>query len=670
VRAAGPDAPPRTRLAAAIVIAWAGGYVAFRVLGALSLFHPVVALAIAMPLAVATLHPRIRGPAWQALRADARAATHAVREAGTPLRVAMAATSAIALARLVRGLSAPPLAFDALTYHLARAATWVRHGDLTAFAAPDAWRYCARYPDAGDSLWAWALLPGSSDAMVPLASAATWAATLAGGYVAARALGGTRRSSIATALCVGTLPPVLQAMTAAYVDLPALALLLLGIGLAGRHAALAVLALALAAATRAAGLPWLAIGLAALARPRNAVACVAAAAIALPTYLDTWIATGNPLYPLPLSVAGVEVFAGSPEFLAVHSGAATGMEASAWTVLAALFVPTGLPHLNLGPSMPLLAGLGIAGALGAWRPGRRAAVAIAVAGAAVTVAAQLSGEVRGFLVVPWWLDKVGRFLLPAAAALIVLAAPLDGRIAAGIRVVAIGTGLALGLPLGWSGADVPGVLLAAACLVPAAVLVAIGPARRWVPAAVVVALAVVPAIRSASRYPTWAAAARGDAWDLHPASRSSLSAWPSWQALDGPEGRRVALTAGFDGVGHNWYTWPWFGSRLQNDVFHVPATRGGEIPDYAFSDATAPKLDRDAWIERLLATRADVLVALDPPPPERAWAESMPEVFRPLAEGPWGRAWSVDRAGRGSGGSISKPGGRFGPPPKPLSLGP
>ena len=147
-----------------------------------------------------------------------------------------------------------------------------------------------------------------------------------------------------------------------------------------------------------------------------------------------------------------------------------------------------------------------------------------------------------------------------------------------------------------------------------------------------------------ARYPTWQAAADGEAYDLHPANRLALSAWPVWQALDGESPVRIALAAGFDGVGHNWYTYPLFGSRLQNDVEYVPVTRDGRVMDYAAPDALAPRLDRSAWLHRLAERHIEVLVLLLPPPPEAAWVEQLPDVFAPLGSSPGAQAFRLDAA--------------------------
>ena len=136
-------------------------------------------------------------------------------------------------------------------------------------------------------------------------------------------------------------------------------------------------------------------------------------------------------------------------------------------------------------------------------------------------------------------------------------------------------------------------------------------------------------VRHACRYPVYAAAAEGVAFDAHPLAYAF--SWPVWEALDDGRPHRLAVSAGWDGKGHNWYRYPLFGSRLQNQVVYVPPTRDGTPLDYGLEDDPMAGASFAAWIGRLITLQIDTVVTLAPPPPvEVAWVRDHPELFRPL----------------------------------------
>lgn len=673
-----------TRMAAAVVLAGSLLVAGFETLTAVGAFRVDVVVGLGLlGLAALLATPGRQQEARRLLRADLANALVAAGKDDAWVRIAAATTGTLAAARLFRGLAAPPLAYDALTYHLARAATWVQTGAQDRFIAPDAWGYCTFYPAAGDALWAWAMLATHDDLLLAPAGALLWLAAVLGTYAGSRALGAARRAASLAALALGAAPCVLPHLAASYVDLPALAWLLNGFALAAVHArsgrrapaVLAAASLSLAAATRSSALPWLVLGLATIAvvearrqspageRARTIAACLAAALLAAPTYLGTWADTGSPFYPLAVRILDIPVFPGNDEFLWVHSGAAFGLERlPPLQIAAALFVPDPTaesPHLNLGPVAPLLLLLGTLGAARLLRRGPRAPAALALAIAAAVASGTFLWEgSAGFLAVPFWLDKVGRFLMPGLALALVLGAVVSSPLANAVRIAAIATGLWLSFPQGWSAPDTAATARIAAVLVPA-LLVGLASARAlaghgrpclaggFAILVLLAAMSAVPMFRADARYPTWAAASRGDAFDLHPANRRSLEAWPIWEALDGLEGTRIALAAGFDGVGHNWYTYPLFGSRLQNRVTYVPVTSDGQVLDYARGDLVQALADRNTWLARLAAEDIEVLVTLWPDPPETAWADALPDVFKPWGSTPGGRSFRVDQEALG-----------------------
>ena len=102
------------------------------------------------------------------------------------------------------------------------------------------------------------------------------------------------------------------------------------------------------------------------------------------------------------------------------------------------------------------------------------------------------------------------------------------------------------------------------------------------------------------------------------------------------------MTAGWDGIGHNWYRYPLLGSRLQNEFFYIPVTADGTVIDYrppvlAFHGSTAEP-GRGALREEGI----EYVVVLPPTAvPELYWMEQRPALFEPVAREPRAPLWSI-----------------------------
>src|SRR5262249_31307103 len=115
--------------------------------------------------------------------------------------------------------------------------------------------------------------------------------------------------------------------------------------------------------------------------------------------------------------------------------------------------------------------------------------------------------------------------------------------------------------------------------------------------------------RRRTRYEIYAAAAATPpADDMHPLGYGG--AGPSLRQLDGGTPHRVAVTAGWDGSGHNIYLSPLLGQNLQNRIFYIPVRADGEIADLRDAAELFRVADRDAWLRRLAESQIDVLVTL------------------------------------------------------------
>jgi hypothetical protein len=663
-----PHAPSSLRLTGAAVI-WAGMlYVAFRVLTAISVFGALPALALFAAIAWGAGAPR-----GEPLGAPPR----------SPWGWAIVPGVLVLLAGALRGAAAPPLGWDALTYHLARAGRWVHDGHAAILAAPDAWGYYEWFPRTGDSYWSWALLGMRDGGLLAAAGVAIVAGGALAAYAIARTMGARREGALLAAAAVVMTPAVANALTVAYVDNLVLALTLAGAALGidaltrreGWGFALSGLALGLACATKYSMLQPLAgaaLVVAFAAGLRRAALFAGAAAVPLVLECaDRWILAGSPVWPFRLALAGREIFPGNEELVALLQGklALPGQ---------AVFDPAGFlgwllspgrhefaQSLGVGPVMPVLAAIAlIAFARAAHDRARRAPALFALAVAVLTVTATLGEDNLALRTL--WAQTYARFTMPAFAIAIVAAASVDAWWSRGALALHALLGAALAWPHGWSGPDANG---AARAVVPAALGAALAWAtwrisRRLPPAlrlpalalaASLPALLLLPGIRAGLRYEIYERASRpAPAFDMHELNRDYVAAWPLWRALDEKAPHRIAVAAGWDGTGHNTYLFPLLGSRLQNEIVYVPPSRDGRAIDYRRGEELSAAASHEAWTQGLESRRVDAFVALAPPPPERAaWIERDPAHFEALAASADGSsaAWRV------------YPPGRPGPPP-------
>jgi hypothetical protein len=399
----------------------------------------------------------------------------------------------------------------------------------------------------------------------------------------------------------------------------------------------AVAAVILAARVRRPG--WLAAGI------------IPAAAALAPGYAAAWRETGSPLYPLTVKVGGHVLFAGNPQLERLFAGTPEILAAAApfAETLGAALLPTALrltweDYPGLGPSLLLMFAPAVLGfSRQVMRADRRAAAIAFAALAAIPCVGILSEGFAGQRA--QWGVSLARLLLTVPAALFVFAAQIDRRAMAALWGVSLVVEWVLGIPGGLTPAlrqavraVLPAMAIAVAGAIPAVLLWRRRRRKRWAIAAAAVGLCAAGAVlgpaRRANRDPIYAGLAeRPPTFMMHVVRRGVAGAWPLWQALDGAEPRRIALTAGWDGVGHNVLRYPLLGSRLQNRVVYVPITRDGAIVDYERADDVARLADPDAWLARLAAEAIDVVVVLDPPPPEAAWIAQRPASFERIAGG-------------------------------------
>ncbi len=661
-----PRAPLSARCCAAVAAAVWLQVALFEVLVSLHAFETAVAVAAWLAMAVIFRLCLSAGLGRQA-RSDWHALRGAVREVFFgDARLALILVGLLSTAHLLHGLVTPPLAWDSLTYQFVRPAAWVQTGTMLAEAAPDAWSYYAYFPYTGNIFWAWAMLPVHGELLLAPMGFAIWLSLLLATYTAARLLGAERGTAVLAALAVGVTPAVFAYLTAGYVDNTLLTAFLLGTVFLirtftghRREALPAVAVFGLAAGVKLTGVALLGLASAPLAlyllRPwggwgnvRQWLCAMAVGSavvmVGVMPYLRNFVSVGSPLYPQGLRLAGVEVFAGNEQFAAVLAGEVFDgpQVVSEVEFLRATFVP-GWQFTSLGPGALILIGMGALGLIVLLRRrALRVPLALMLVCAAVTVATVYSSDAR--VVRAHWPCTCGRFLMPALACFVLWSAALGNTalrrlLRCGFHA-SIGLGLLLGLPRGWSLDDAKIVGCMAVCATATglaawlcrSLLGRMRYPRLGTAAAVLLAAGMLLeplwAVRRHHRYTVYRAAETCQSWVTHCLHPDYASAWPIWRYLDSASGHRIAVTAGFEDAGHNWYRYPLLGSRLQNELLYVPITDDARIINYRRLDQLTDRADFNAWIRRLIDCRVDYVVGLAPEKTiESRWMRRHPELF-------------------------------------------
>ena len=352
--------------------------------------------------------------------------------------------------------------------------------------------------------------------------------------------------------------------------------------------------------------------------------------ILIPNLAFNWYYRGSPFYPFRVT-----------EFLPYNAQLSHVLSQLAptdiWhrvpTALTALVLNARAedPFLNMGFAGVLLLVLGVAGAMQLWRrPSARAYLICVVISGLVTIAQLVSPSNSSMLTT--WATVLARFIVPSLAAIMVLSARFPVAVRSILLPVLV-IEYFVYAPWQWTRQ----LLLATTAILVALLVVAIAavvagrlrvrPAVRWAVLAVIVVLSLsaTRVVHDRVRYGSYLSFASRQLDDFHGAGR--IGTWPFWLRLDEDGQSRVAMAAGWDGVGHNWFRYGLLGARLDHDVRYVPVTADGSIVNYADSARLAALADREAWLGRLEGLQIDWVVALGPRTFEHEWVEGLPEVF-------------------------------------------
>ena len=648
------DADAATRLTGAAIVLFWQLTVAFLLLSAVRLFVRPVAL-VGWPIVAFLAHraARTRVDPMARLRSDIAAARAWWTALNSPFRILVTVGLVVVTVRLVHGLLAPCMTWDALTYHLYRPAVWVQSHGFVSTSGPDAAGYYSWFPIYGDAIWAWWLQAMRGDVAIAPVAAGMWLMVSLATYTCARAFGSSSLRGTAAAAAVAFTPAVINFSGAVYVDNLTLALYIAATAFLTRAAVsrrtedgvFAAAALGILIGVKGGVvLPAYALGVAgALLLTRGARGRVAVLVAGVPAIVWTlmlWARTGSPVYPLTVRAGSRIILQGNPELeWLLHAGWMSDAWAAdaAQRVFGRMFFPwerMNADFLNLGLGPLLVCPLVVPGLAAARRRKEVCAgVAFLSLGALLTIVSITGGANRALIL--WWWGLMGRLVTIAVAAVVLIAATWPSRVAVAALWVCAMAGLVAAWPRGLSAIDVSAATAAAPAVSLSIVATwIVGRVRPHLRAplawgAVILITATLIDVRDRFRYEFYEAAAAWKAYDVHPIDSRWTASWPIWQRLDGDAPLTLAVSAGWDGIGHNWYRYPLLGRRLQNQVIYVPISSDGSLVDYGRERPPETPISCDAWLARLLASPAQYLVMLPPMPPEGAWAEALPQIFEP-----------------------------------------
>ncbi len=536
--------------------------------------------------------------------------------------------------------------FDDISYHLSAVATWIRHGDARMIRFSMGAATTPFYPILGE-MASWVLIAPFGDSDV----AARWTqlvfavfACLAVAAIARR-LGLSRRSAAFAAIAYAGIYHIVPVLSVSagndqITSFFTLAGLDAALGLARRPrpgvAVVAGTGLGLLLATKYVGLlfapPVLAVLAAAawIERRRREPAerpsfgrlaglgllLVTAMAVSGGyTYLRNAVTTGNPVFPAPVKVFGVEVFPGWPDVTTAEQASAPEYRIDVWDFLTrrsklfgSYFPFTLLPAALLAPLLAL------------WRRRWVAALTLLLAAVFFLEFRYLMADhrdIRYFLpaiglaavAFAWLLEEIGPRAIPLRDVLLAWIAFQSARRVGEPGAVGVLLVIVLGVLLErawWRG------------------LPAFRPWMRWAMMGAV-ALAAVPL-----------------GWVVSHYQREKFARLPAPLALErlaGPRGARIAY------AGYN-QPYFFFGSRFQNDLQIVPRSRRLDAQYYAWGTPIVDPYVEGTyrrWWDSLQDRGIEYVVIIRGPweDPERRWVSRRAEDFALAWADPHVEIWRV-----------------------------
>lgn len=570
---------------------------------------------------------------------------------------------------LARALSMPPGGWDALTYHLTKAAYWVRSGQVLLPDLPGMWPRDRLFPGGYEILQAWAMLPLHADSLAALVDVLVWLLLVPAFFVVSEGLGLKFKDALPGALFLLFLPISQHLVGACYVELYSTFAFLAGLGFLLRALreddawaiVFCLMALGLLAGTKLLYLLCLLPAGGFLVfhalrggdrRPSRFRALVIGG-LCLASMVGPWmvyalVLDGAPLSPLDVSFWGLTLGKGGfqSHWYFDRPGLGAYKAAKELPALWALFNhPFGaghIPDFGLLALVPALVGILALPKL--FRQGAPTAAALL----GLTLAAAAFYPLPQFSTIRiLWAEVDARFLLGPLAVAIALTPLAFGetgrRWARAFFWTAMAANLALDLVLSLA-MHGPRFLAEPLPALFAVVLAGLGlallTACRGLVCSALCGLTLLCAL-GFQPYVQWMRAHRYDLYQtgVHPYHGYPQTWIPAARAMDDPEQpRAIAVTIGPSQNAHGLFVYPLFGSRLQNRIMHVPPTRNGAMLEVRELNQAATRGDFESWLKGLRAREAEYVMSFAPASLELGWMEARPRQFERLEGEPgvWG----------------------------------
>lgn len=241
----------------------------------------------------------------------------------------LAGAAVLHAVNLAVALFAPPTAFDAISYHLTFAAKWLQEGRLVLVPTPFGAEASAYAPANGSLFFLWLMLPFHHDLLAKVGQFPFLVLSMAALFAIGRARSGSARAALWPVLFFSVTPIVFEESGNAYVDLILgaflhAAFLLLPVGeepFPAPRRFLVGLALGLAIGTKVVGLPFgFPLLLLACWKIRRLPDSFGRGLVPLLCgmlltggffYLRNFFLTGNPVYPMAVTLLGKTIFPGA-----------------------------------------------------------------------------------------------------------------------------------------------------------------------------------------------------------------------------------------------------------------------------------------------------------------------------------------------------------------------
>ena len=537
---------------------------------------------------------------------------------------------------LLHAAAAPPRAWDTLTYHLPRAAFWVQQMSFAPQNFEGAWKYYEYFGPVGDLLWAWTFLAGQGDGLLFLGLGYCASLLTLSIFVFADVIGAAPSQKLLGAAVALLIPAAARYAPTAYVDNLQAGLLLLALSAAkkswhkdesGIWTALAATAAALAASNKFSGLPllllvgfYLALN---LTLKKKSIYSWALVLLALTPWtewsLHTYLKTGSLTYPFELLDGRYHLFAGNTELKELMAGAR--FKLSSTITFTQIYDIIASP-LNFSMSMLILLPACITGVM-AWKRDRPLAwFALVAAFVFLPLVAILLPANLALRTV--WFFVAGRHLLVPAILYVLAASSLPSRLTKfslwGVFTFLLITNV-LNINIGWKPLDYIYTLQVCAPLLLAGFTIILGYVLGWLnqfsapclAMLTVAALWSMQPLRLSVRNDFYKIAREQGSYDLHPVFFGEQDLL--WKKLDQSRPLTIALATGNAYQGHNWFIYPYLGSRLQNRVRYVVPPRSIEAQSLIFPAGTAPGISNN-YLSNLTSAGCNFVAIIAPYPTE------------------------------------------------------